>query len=98
MKIKNMKKFIRSILLIIMIAFITILLIQKSTFSHKEIEYKTIYVSEGDTLWTIAKSNQINNKYYKGKDIRYILYDIININSIDNSTIYCNQELLIPIG
>lgn len=97
MKIKNIKKFIRSIFIILGIAAITILLISKSTLSHKEVEYKTIYVSQGDTLWNIAKLNQTNNQYYKNKDVRYIINDLMKINNLDNTNIGINQELLIPI-
>ena len=63
MRITNVKKFIRSILIIMGIIFCLTLFINKSSLSHGEIEYKTIYVSEGDTLWNIAKSNQKNNGY-----------------------------------
>lgn len=97
MKIKNVKKFIRSILIILGIAIAITLLISKVTLSHKEVEYKTIYVSEGDTLWNIAKSNQVNNEYYKNKDVRFIINDLIKINNLDSSNINVNQELMIPI-
>ncbi len=97
MKIKNVKKFIRSILIILGIILFISLLITKSTLSHKQIEYKTIYVSEGDTLWNIAKSNQVNNEYYKNKDVRFIINDLIKINNLDSSNINVNQELLIPV-
>ncbi len=96
MRITNKNKFIRSILLIlVMILFITFF-IGKSTLSHKEIEYKTIYVSQGDTLWNIAKANQISNSYYKNKDVRYIISDLMKINNLENSNININQKLLIP--
>lgn len=96
MRITNIKKFIRSILLIIGFVLLISLLISKATLSHNEIEYKKICVSEGDTLWNIAKSNQINNTYYKNKDIRYIISDLIEINNLENCNIKVNQELLIP--
>ena len=97
MRIANVKKFIRSILIVLGIILCLTLFINKTTLSHGEIEYKTIYVSEGDTLWNIAKSNQKNNGYYKGKDVRYIVNDLIEINDLNNSNININQELLIPI-
>ena len=97
MKIKNVKKFIRSILIILGIALAIILLISKSTLSHNEVEYKTIYVSEGDTLWNIAKDNQISNQYYRNKDVRYIINDLMKVNNLDNSNIIMNQELIIPV-
>ena len=97
MKIKNVKKFIRSILIILGIALAIILLISKATLSHNEIEYKTIYISEGDTLWSIAKENQTSNQYYKNKDIRYIINDIMKINNLDGSNIIINQDIKIPL-
>jgi len=96
MKIKDIKKFLRSIFIILLLTILFILLIGKTSYSNKKIEYKTICVSEGDTLWNIAKSNQINNEYYKEKDIRYIVNDIINKNNLKNANISINQELLIP--
>ena len=97
MRIANMKKFIRSILILLGIILCLTLFISKGSLSHGEPEYKTIYVSEGDTLWNIAKSNQKNNQYYKDKDVRYIINDIMEINDLNNSEININQELLIPI-
>ena len=96
MRIANVRKFIRSILIIMGIIFCLTLFISKTTLSHGEIEYKTIYVSEGDTLWNIAKSNQINNGYYKDKDVRFIVNDLMKINNLSNSNINVNQELKVP--
>lgn len=96
MKITNVKKFVRSIFIIIGLTLLIILLIGKTSYSNKELEYKTICVSEGETLWDIAKSNQESNNYYKGKDIRYIINDLIKVNNLTNSTVNVNQELIIP--
>ena len=96
MKIKNLKRFVRSIFIIIGLMILIIFLIGKASYSKKEVEYKTICVSQGDTLWNIAKFNQENNSYYKGKDIRYIINDLIEINNLENSNINVNQELIIP--
>lgn len=97
MRIKNIKKFIRSIIIILGVILLASLLITKATLSHKEVEYKAIYVSEGDTLWNIAKLNQVSNDYYKDKDVRFIINDLIRINNLDSSNINVNQELMIPV-
>lgn len=96
MKIVNIKKFIRSITIVVLVIIGLSLLISNTTYSHGEKQYKTIYVSEGDTLWNIAKTNQSINDYYKGKDVRYILNDLINVNNLKSTTITVNQELRIP--
>jgi len=97
MRIKNVKKFVRSILIILGIILALSLIIAKASYSHGEKVYKSIYVSEGDTLWDIAKDNQKNNVYYKDKDVRYIINDLMKINNLSNSNIRINQELVIPI-
>lgn len=97
MRIKNKKKFIRGLLLIIAIVS---LFISKSTFSFSEQnnrDYKTIYVSNGETLWEIAENEQKNNAYYKNKDIREIVYSIKNTNKLGNSNLCEGQELLVIV-
>lgn len=96
MKIVNIKKFIRSLFLILGIILFTSLIISKVSFSYTKAEYKTMYVKSGDTLWSIATRLQ-NNSYYKGKDVRYIISDIKAINQLNNSNISVNQELKIPV-
>ena len=97
MKIINLKKFIRSICLVLLIIFILSLTCTKSTFSHKEVEYTKLYITEGDTLWSIAKDLQNNNEYYMSKDIREIIYSIKTINNLQSSNLLVNQEILIPV-
>ncbi len=92
MRIKNKGKFIRGLLLLIAVIS---LFICKSTLSFNKINYKTIYVSNGETLWEIAESEQQNNEYYKEKDIREIVDSIKTINKLENSSLYEGQELLI---
>lgn len=97
MRIVNIKKFIRSIIIMLLVIIGLSLLISKSTYSHGEKQYKTVYVTKGDTIWSIAKSNQESNEYYKGKDIRYIMADLAQINNIEKSNLKINQELLVPV-
>ena len=37
------------------------------------------------------------NDYYKGKDIRYIVNDISQINNIESSNLKIDQELKVPV-
>lgn len=95
MKIVNIKKFIRSLVIILGIIILMSLIISKSTFSHKEIEYKTICIEKGDTLWKIATNLQATNSYYSTKDVREIIDNIMNINSLQNTSLQENQKLKI---
>ena len=96
MVIKNWKKFLRAILIIIGVIIFINLLIPDKSFSHQEIEFKTVAVSNGDTLWTIAKDEQEENAYYEGKDIRDIVYNIKKVNNLKSSNLKVNQTLEIP--
>lgn len=94
MKIVNIKKFIRSI--VILFVVIGGFFFSKASLSYKEIEYTSLYVDYGDTLWKIAENQQNTNAYYRNKDIRDIVYDIKKTNNLTSSDIYVAQELKIP--
>lgn len=95
MKIKNLSRFITSILVILFILGGISLFISQATFSYGEVSYKTIYVSYGDTLWSIAENEKENNNYYKEYDIRDIISQIKRLNYL-GTTLYEGQKLEIP--
>ena len=96
MRIVNKKKFIRMITFIAGIIIISLIGFSNISFSKGEIKTKTIYVSSGDTLWTIATEEQENNSYYEDKDIRDIIYEIKKLNNLDNnSNLIVGQKLVI---
>ena len=96
MKLKNRRKFVRTILLIVGVILFINLLIPDKIYSHKELEYKEVIVLRGETLWTIAKEEQENNTYFEGKDIRDIIQDIKKANNLKSSILRTNQTLEIP--
>lgn len=91
----NLKKFIRSILIIIGITIVVTFIATKSIYSYQNMELKTIYVEEGDTLWSIAKEEQNNNKYYEGKNIREVIYDIKKLNNMSDANILPGESIKI---
>lgn len=95
MKIVNKKKFIKRIRLLIAIIIVFIVFMCNITFSHSEVKYKTIYVSDGDTLWSIAKNEKLNNKLYANMDIREIINKIKELNKLKNGNVVVGQELII---
>ena len=99
-RITNIYKFIRSVIILLGIIMTVTILFSQASFSHTDkdcIEYKTVDVIEGETLWGIATRQQQNNPYYEGKDVRYIIYDIKKINSLENNNLNIGQELKIPV-
>lgn len=96
MVIKDWKKFLRALLIIIGIIIFINFLIPDKSFSHQDVSYKTITVLNGDTLWDIAKLEQKENDYYQGKDIRDIIQDIKKLNKLENTNLKINQTIEIP--
>lgn len=96
LKIINLSKFIRSILIILGIIICISLFINTISFSHADTKYKTIYVSNGDTLWSIAKEEKNTNTYYEDKDIRDIVNSIKQINKLNNCNLSVNQKIVVP--
>ena len=95
-KIVNLRRFICSIVILLGIIVVLSLVLAKPTLSHGDVEYKKIYVSNGDTLWQIASEQSKENPYYENKDINSIIYNIKKINNLQNSNLSIGQELLIP--
>lgn len=56
------------------------------------VEYETVNVTQGDTLWNIAKEN-ISEK----EDIRDYIYMIRKVNDLKSANIHPGDQLLIPI-
>lgn len=96
MRIVNKKKFIRMVILVMGFIMLLFICFSNISFSKGEVKTKTIYVSSGDTLWTIAKEEQENNSYYEDKDIRDIVYQIKKLNNIqNNSNLIEGQKIII---
>ena len=95
MKIVNVKKFIRTMSVLVILIFIIILFSNK-TYSKVDTKYKEESIILGDTLWRISQQEAKNNKYFENKDIREIVSEIKRINKLDNLDLKEGQKLLIP--
>lgn len=91
----NLKKFIRALVIVIGITILITFLATKSIYSYEKLKTKTIYTNKGDTLWSIAFNEKKNNNYYKDKNIREIVYDIKQINDMQDSIILPGEALKI---
>lgn len=96
MRIVNKKKFIKMVIVVLGIIFAICFYFSNISFSKGEVKTKNIYVSSGDTLWSIAMQEKENNSYYEDKDVRDIIYEIRKINELDNySYLKVGQELVV---
>ena len=95
MKIVNKTKFIRSnVILAILIS--SIVIFATNAYSNVETKYKEEYVCAGDTLWSIAQEELENNKYFEGKDIRYVVNELKKVNNLANANLNEGDKLKIP--
>lgn len=97
MKTKRRVKIKMNIFLIIMIIALFVITITNSSFSHNEIKYKEIYVANGQTLWEIAETVKANNVNYNNKEIRKIIYELKELNNLEDSSLKVGQKLTIPV-
>lgn len=96
MKIVNKEKFVKSILIVVMITIALLFVLVNKSLSREDVLIKNISVSEGDTLWSIARFEQENNEYYENKDVREIVYEIKKLNGLEsNSNLYAGQKLIV---
>ena len=95
MRIVNKAKFIRSnVILAILIS--SIVIFATKAYSNVETKYKEEYVCAGDTLWSIAQEELENNKYFEGKDIRYVVNELKNVNNLASANLKEGHKLKIP--
>ena len=92
----NVKRIIKLIAVMVVLVITILLFIHSTSLSFRDTQYREIYVCSGDTLWDIAKNEQQNNDYYKGKDIREVIFHIKKINNLPSSDLNINQKILIP--
>ena len=94
MKIVNKGKFIKTNLILIIIVG-AIIGFATNTYSKVETNYKEEYVYSGDTLWLIAQNELENNKYFEGKDIRYVIEELKKVNNLSNSNLIEGDKIRI---
>ena len=92
-----MFKINKKICILISVLFLGLLIFFNVSYSNSEVEYKNRIVSRGETLWSISKDEQENNKYFENEDIRKIIFEIRKINELPNNELYEGLELKIPI-
>lgn len=96
-KRRAIKRKIKKVLKLGMLLFVIGFFFAHISFSHTELNIKTISVAQGETLWGIAKRERVGNIYFKDKDVREIIYEIKKINNIDNNHyLKEGEELKIP--
>lgn len=89
LRIKNKFRFTVSMCIIFVFIISFISAITSKTFSYQIPIYDNVVVSQGDTLWSLARSLEGN--------IHENIYKIQKINNLTDCNIYVGQTLKIPI-
>ena len=63
----------------------------KATAANEKVNI-SVTVETGDSLWSIATDH-----IEKGKNIRSYVYEIADLNDIEDNTIYAGQTILVPV-
>lgn len=79
-------------LVLILAAALLIQLIHIDLKLNSPVTMETIRVTDGDTLWSIAKT-----ALPEGRDIRDFIYELREVNQLAGANIIAGQQLMIPI-
>ena len=94
-RIKSHFRFITFlVVMILLIAYLTATLLGMTVADSADqasCSYRTVTAVSGDTIWSIAESCT------DGQDIRRVVYDIQEINGLDDCVITTGEHLKIPV-
>ena len=90
-RIVNKYRFTAFVLVVLLLLCFAV----SSVFNHVNaksgVRYVSVNITEGDTLWTIAKEYGSDHK-----DIRRVIYDICKANDITADSLRPGQTILVP--
>ncbi|MFW6377471.1 MAG: cell division suppressor protein YneA [bacterium] len=78
--------------IIVMAVIVSLLFLGVTSQGSKPIEYNTITIQQGDTLWSIVKTIQSDEM-----DPRKMISQIKRINSLEDSILQPGQIIKIPV-
>lgn len=92
---KNNKriKTMRNNIIILFIAIFILHLLFTNIFASKDFNTKEYVVMRGETLWSIAETISTD----ENSNIQKIIYDIKDVNNMNESTVYEGQIINIPV-
>ncbi|MGM0420386.1 MAG: cell division suppressor protein YneA [Bacillota bacterium] len=77
---------------VLVISLICIFLLVPTTSSGDNTYYREVVVRSGDTLWSIAR-----DIYGYDTDIRKVIFEIVEINEMNNTDIKPGDRIEVPI-
>lgn len=90
--VKRVQQLIRFMTIISLVMVVTFLGLTMYARSQEPLEFAKVTITQGDTLWSIAKAYHNSNR-----DIRDIIEEIRRTNQLTTAQIYPGQVILIPL-
>lgn len=90
--IVNKRRFVTFLTLTLILTCCGFSSVKNHVSCAEDTQYILVRVKPGDTLWSIAQSNNSGKK-----NTRSLVYDIQKCNKLKNSTIHAGDELVIPL-
>lgn len=91
-RIVNKRRFTLALFLLFVSFLCAFMFMFNAVSGEGKIIYKDYVVAKGDTIWKIADINTGNDR-----DVREVVYQIVEINNIKDQTIYPGQTIQVPI-
>lgn len=81
----------RTLTIFIMIGIVLCVYFSMGALADNTEKTTTVYVTAGDTLWSICEENLPANE-----DLRSYIYKVKRLNKMETSNIYVGQEIILP--
>ena len=90
-ELQNPRKLVRAVLILASVLLTTVLPFSAYASSeHSEAEFQYVTVSNGDSMWDLAKA------YGKGKDPRDWIAEAVILNNLESPELQAGQQIALP--
>lgn len=93
MRVVNKKRFSIFVSVVVLVTIALLFVVANATDKPNVVGYNTYVVSNGDTLWDIAKTSN----GYDYVDTREIVYTIRTASGLDTADIHCGDVVQVPV-
>ena len=93
MRVANKKRFSIFVAVVVLMTIALLFVVANATDKPEVVGYNTYVVSNGDTLWDIAKTSN----GYDHVDTREIVYTIRTASGLDTADVYVGDVVQVPV-
>ena len=90
--ITNKKRFTAFLAIVLILTCCGFSSVKSYVSGGSQVEWISVFVAPGDTLWNIAAANNPGNR-----DLRTLVHEIKKYNGLSSNTIHAGDKLVIPV-